>query len=80
MLFSISYTPTGKEETKDNKLRSIVAQMEYRHQIHQWVEKGVPFSTHLYVPEVHPLTRATFHDREDEGHVFKVHKNLSTCI
>lgn len=62
----------GKEETQEDKLRSTVAQMEYRHQIHQWVEKGVPFTTHLYVPETHPLTRATFHEREDEGHVFKV--------
>ena len=69
----IHLTPKGKEETRADKLRSIVAQMEYSYQIHKWVEKGVPFSTNLYVPETHPLTLAQFHEREDERHVFKVH-------
>ena len=47
-----------------------MAQIEYSYQIHKWVEKGVPFSTNLYVPETHLLTLAQFHGREDEGHVF----------
>lgn len=33
----------------------------------------VPFKDHLYVPEVHPVTGMQFCEREDEGHVFKVH-------
>ena len=34
--------------------------------------KGVPFRSHLHVPEVHPLTGMMFCEREDEGHVLKV--------
>ena len=26
----------------------------------------------MYVPEKHPITKQAFHEREDEGHVFKV--------
>ncbi len=26
----------------------------------------------MYVPEVHPITKCPFHEREDEAHVFKV--------
>ena len=63
----------GKKGTRADKLRSIVAQMEYSHQTHKWTDSNVPFTTHLYVPETHPLTLATFHEREDEGHVFKVY-------
>ena len=63
----------GKKETRADKLRSIVAQMEYSYQIRKWTDSNVPFTTHLYIPETHPLTRATFHECEDEGHVFKVH-------
>ena len=40
--------------------------------MNQWNEQGVPFKTHLYVPEVHPVTGMHFCEREDEGHVFKV--------
>ena len=46
--------------------------MEYTHNIEYWEKRGVPFRTHMYVPEVHPITLGTFHEREDEGHVFKV--------
>ena len=55
-----------------NKLRSIVAQMEYSHQIYKWTNNHMPFTTHLYVPETHPLTWAICHEREDEGHLFNV--------
>ena len=44
----------------------------------QWCEKGVNFSDHLYVPEVHPVTGHTFCEMEDEGHVFKVRLHLSS--
>ena len=39
-----------------------------------WNAKGVPFQTFMYVPEVHPLSHKEFHEREDEGHVFKVYR------
>lgn len=54
------------------KARSILAQLEYRYQILYWTSKGVPFRWHFYVPELHPITSEAFHEREDEGHVFKV--------
>lgn len=53
-------------------LRSILAQLEYRYQICQWDMKGVPFRTYMYVPEVHPITKKKFHEREDFAHVLKV--------
>ena len=36
-------------------LRSILAQLEYRHQVCTWDEKGVPFRMYMYVPEVHKV-------------------------
>lgn len=60
------------KETRADKLRSIIAQMMYTHIFDKWNQQGVPFHKHLYVPEVHPITQAQFHEREDEGHVFKV--------
>ena len=62
----------GKDETKGEKLRSILAQLEFQYQINTWQLKGVPFKDHLYVPEVHPVTGVGFCEREDDGHVFKV--------
>ena len=53
-------------------LRSILAQLEYVFQINHWEDQGVPFKTHLHVPECHPVTKTLFCEREDEGHVFKV--------
>lgn len=53
--------------------------MEFNHQVNHWAEKGVPFKTHLYVPEIHPVTQTQFHEREDEGHVFKVY-TIEICI
>lgn len=65
---------TGKQESKLEKLKSILAQLEYKHQVMLWVSKGVP-NNHLYVPEAHPMTGLGFCEREDEGHVFKVHSS-----
>ena len=53
-------------------LRSILAQMEYSYQVCKWNDAGVPFRTHMYVPERHPLTGCDFHEREDFVHVLKV--------
>ena len=63
---------TGRSETDREMLCSVLAQLEYRYQVLEWEAKGVPFRTHAYVPEIHPLTNTVFHEREDEGHVFKV--------
>ncbi len=63
----------GREETFAEKLRSILAQLEFKMLVKQWTEKGVNFTDHLYVPEVHPVTGKVFCEMEDEGHVFKVH-------
>ena len=59
------YNVIGKYETLLEKFRSVLAQLEYQHQINLW-------HMHLYVPEVHPATDMGFCEREDEGHVFKV--------
>ena len=61
-------------------LRSILAQLEYQHQINYWESLGVPFKTHMYVPEVNPITGEEFHEREDEGHVFKVYARHNISI
>ena len=61
-----------EDETRPQQLRSILAQLEFRFQVCQWEDNGVPFRQHIYVPEIHPITGGKFHEREDEGHVFKV--------
>ncbi len=61
-----------EDETTADKLRSILAQMEYTYTVRKWDAQGVPFKSHIYVPEVHPITGSVFHEREDEGHVLKV--------
>lgn len=55
-----------------DKMRSVLAQFEYAHTIEYWEDQGVPFKSHLHVPECHPTTGTIFCEREDEGHVFKV--------
>lgn len=69
----------GKDETKVEKLRSIMAQLEYKHQTNILSSKGVPFKDHLYVPEVHPITGVEFCEWEDDGHVFKVFPLQMLC-
>lgn len=68
----VSNSCTGQKETDLEKLRSILAQLEYKYQIETWEKKGVPFKSHICVPENHPLTDVVFMEREDEGHVLKV--------
>lgn len=53
-------------------LKSILAQLEFQYEILEWEKRGIPFRSHVYVPEVHPLTGVPFHEREDETHLFKV--------
>ena len=65
---------TGKSETKVDMLRSVFAQLDYSYQINRWDSLGVPFKTHLHVPERHPDIDSVFCERVDEDHVFKVFK------
>ena len=60
------------DETFEDKLRSILAQMEFTYTVRKYDDQGVPFRSHIYVPEIHPVTATIFHEREDEGHVLKV--------
>ena len=46
----------GKNESKLEKVCSIMAQLEYRYQVNTWDAKAIPFKKHLYVSEVHPET------------------------
>ena len=70
------HSSVGKDESTVEKLRSIMAQLEYTYQINTWHIKGVPFKHHVYVPEIHSTTGIEFCEREDEGHVFKVNTIL----
>ena len=68
----VQFCIIGKTETRVEKLQSILVQLEYAHQIHRFSSNGIPFNKHLYVPEIHPITKVEFCEREDEAHVFKV--------
>jgi hypothetical protein len=61
----------GQTETFCMKMRSLLAQYEYRRRIIEWDGMGVPFRSHFYVPEINKITNEPFHDREDEGHMLK---------
>ena len=39
-------------EDMTDQMKSILAQMEFAHEILSWESKGVQFRTYLYVPEV----------------------------
>ena len=54
-----------------DKLRSIVATYKFRATIDYWRERGVDFSTYLYIPEVDPVTGEERHDRGDHNHLFR---------
>lgn len=62
----------GKSETTAEKLKSILAQLHYKYLVLQYEAKGVNFRSHFYVPDIHPITKTEFHEREDESHVYKV--------
>lgn len=59
-------------EERVDKLRSILAQLEFSHVVCDYDRRGVPFQTHLHVPEVHPVTGHHWYEREDPAHVLKV--------
>ena len=70
----------GKDETKVDKLRSITAQWEYKHQIDIFSSKGIPFNKYMYVPEIHPITQVGFCEHEDEGHVLKISRETNSIF
>lgn len=61
-------------------MKSIVAQMDYAHQIQTWQSRGVPFNIYVYVPEVHPDTNTTFYEQEDVVHLLKVNNRAISTI
>ena len=69
------YTPysfrTNTDKSLLDKLRSIVATYTFRKKVEELKEEGVDFSTHLYVPEVDPVTGLPHHERADHNHLLK---------
>lgn len=69
------YTPypfrTNTEESLLDKLRSIVATYTFRKKVEEFKAEGVDFSTHLYGPEVDPVTDLVHHERADHNHLLK---------
>jgi hypothetical protein len=72
-VLNMQHKLVGREETTLEKIRSILAQLEYRYLVEYWEMKGV---SNIHVPEVHPLTGLMFCEREDEGHVLKVYSTI----
>ena len=54
-----------------DKLRSVVATYRFRASIEYWKARGADFSTHLYVPEIDPVTEEERHGRGDHNHLFR---------
>lgn len=77
MQFAHFPLPERPIETHADKLRSILSQLEYSHQVVKYDEAGVPFRMFMYVPEVHPITGNEYHEREDDAHVLKVIRTTS---
>lgn len=50
----------------------VIGKFQCRRDVAEWEKLGVPFRSHIYVPETHSLTSMPFHEREDETHVLKV--------
>ena len=50
----------SRDETMEEKLRSILAEMDYTRTVQKWDDQGVPFRSYIYVPEVHPITNTIF--------------------
>ena len=49
----------GKSETPLEMLKSILAQLEFQHEILEWEKKGIPFRSRVYVPKVHPIAHCS---------------------
>ena len=60
----------GQPETVTDMMRSILAQLEYKYQNLECERKGVPFPQHVYVPEIHPVSKQVYWEMEDKPHVY----------
>ncbi|XP_062506087.1 uncharacterized protein LOC134182675 [Corticium candelabrum] len=58
-------------ETRKDCLRSIIAQLFYRHKILDPEKQGQNFLIFAYQPEIDKVTGQPFHEREDHNHVLK---------
>ena len=68
-LAPLGYEPypfrTNTDESLLDKLRSIAATYSFRKRVEELKDQGVDFSTHLYVPEIDPVTGNVHHERGD---------------
>ena len=64
--------PNTALETRKDCLRSIIAQLFYRHKILDMEKQGQNFLIFAYQPEIDKVTGQPFHEREDHNHVLKV--------
>lgn len=62
---------TNTDESLLDKLRSIVATNTFRKRVEELKDQGVDFSSHLYVPEIDPVTGNVHHERGDHNHLLK---------
>lgn len=69
------YTPFPfRRDTPESfldKLRSVVATNQFRHEVQYWRGNDADFSLYLYVPEVDAITGDTHHERADHDHLLK---------
>ena len=64
------FRPNTPESLLD-KLRSLIGTYRFRARVNEYKLQGIDFSTYLYVPEVDPVTKEIFHEREDHCHILK---------
>lgn len=69
----VPQVPDISLETNKDCLRSIIAQLLYRHRVAEFEKEGINFRTYTYIPEIDSVTGQPFHEREDHNHVLKVH-------
>lgn len=68
---------SGKEETKSDCLKSLMAMYLFKGKIDNHHASGIDFRNHLYVAEVDANTMEPQYDREDHNHVLK---RITTCL
>ena len=74
-LVPLGYTPypfwSNTTKSLLNKVHSIVAMYTFRKTVVELKLQGVEFTSHLYVPEVDPVTGLVHHDRAHHNHLLK---------
>lgn len=61
-------------------LRSIFGTLFYVDSVNRFAEEGVDFISHLYVPEIDPITNEHHHDRADHCHLLKRMAGMCTSL